>query len=309
MSTIKTKLMSCVCDPHHTFGWPTGKSLDEPTLAIFEKANIKPRFPHPRACIGTFDGLPCLNHLVRYKPSVIPMEVAAGRIAAGITGLDQVIEAGVMKRVKIVARLQFSRASNGGTRAVLVCCRHPRLSLDTLRAHPEPVISEYPRQTRRFLRKHGINAPVVACPGGVEAFVVRRIYNYAVVLVETGTSLKVNDLVEIATVFESETVLIANPKLCKVPYVGESVELLGKLLLGVIKARDERYLTMNVPEKKLEKVLNALPSLSSPTVQTLANGDYAVSSVVPLKELASLKALLIKLGATGIVELDAHSII
>lgn len=291
-----------------TFGWPPGKSIEEPTLAIFEKANIRPHFAHPRSCVGTFKDLPGIDTCLRIKPSVLAVMVARGEIGSGITGLDLVIEQGLSRKVKIIATLAYSRASNGGTRAVLVGRRGTAASLDELRRTKKPVVSEYPKQTRRFLQKSGISAPVHPCPGGAETLVVAGLYDYCVVLVETGTSLLVNDLVEITTIFESQTVLIANPAMYAKPQVRESVDHLARLLLGVIDARDKRYLTMNVPKERLNEVVVVLPSLESPTVQTLANGDFAVSSVVPLDGLAALKFGLMKAGASGIVELNALSI-
>jgi len=294
--------------PSRTLGWPTGKSIEDPTSGIFEKANIMPKFAHTRSCVGTFRALPGFERCLRLKPSVIGEQVAKGGILAGITGLDLLNEAGLLDSVVIVARLAYSKNTNGGTRAVIVG-RHGGPSLEDLRRNGGTLLSEYHASTRRYLCEQGIKADVVPSAWGAETLVASGQYDFCVVLVETGTSLKVNGLVEISTVFESETVLIANPVLYGDSAVKESVDFLARLLLGVIEARDKRYLVMNVSRENLETVVGILPAFDSPTVQALANGNCAVSSVVPLEGLASLKLRLLKGGASGIVELDAHSII
>ncbi|QQG37690.1 MAG: ATP phosphoribosyltransferase [Candidatus Kaiserbacteria bacterium] len=295
-------------NPKRTFGWPSGKNIEEPTTDIFGKANIRPKFSHPRSCIGTFKDLPGFDQCLRLKASEIPEHVQSGVILAAITGLDQVIESGLRKSLKIVANLAYSKASNGGTRGVIVGRRNGP-SLKDLRRGGKTILAEYPKAARRWCRKQGIKAKILKCAGGAESLVAAGVYDYCLVLVETGTSLKVNGLVELATVFRSETVLIANRAMYANPEAKEAVDFLAKLLLGAIEARDKRYLTMNVPSEKLDEIVRILPSIESPTMQSLANGDYAVSSVVPLEGLAALKLRLLKAGATGIVELDAHSII
>jgi ATP phosphoribosyltransferase len=119
----------------------------------------------------------------------------------------------------------------------------------------------------------------------------------------------VNGLKEVTTIFESQVVLVANPDAYEIEEVRQYASFLGQLLTGVIEAREKRYITMNVPAACVEAVKAALPALKSPTVQPLSEEGYvAVSSVVPTAGLAELKLKLLRLGASGIVELDAYSI-
>ena len=303
--TICTRL-----DPKRTLGWCTGKSIEEPTSDCFKKANIHPHYPHPRSCIGTFNDLPGFAHCIRIKASQMPQQVRAGNVVAGITGLDQVIDAGLLDSVSIIASLAYSKATNGGTRGVLFCRKEDAYSLDELRKmRGNRIISEYQEVMKKFVAMNNIEAEVVPCTGGAEAYVASGQYPLGAALAETGTSLRINDLVEVATIFESQTVLIANTAMYAELDVRESVDFLARLLAGVIEARDKRYLTMNVHKEKVDGIVTILPSSESPNLQRLANGNFAVSSVVPLKGLAALKLRLIKSGATDIVELDAHSII
>lgn len=297
-------------DPRVTFGWATGKSIEDPTADKFRAANIEPKFANTRSCIGVFRGLPGFEHCLRLKAQVVGEQVAGGAIAAGITGLDLLIEAGLRDRVHVVATLAYSKVTNGGTRGTLVG-RQGGPTLEDLRRNPGKyrIACEYYEAAKQWLAEQGIQAEVVHYPGGVESLVAAGLYDFCVVLVETGTSLRQNYLVELATIFESQTVLIANKALYADPEVKKYVDFLARLLLGAIEARDKRYLVMNVEAASLDKVLAILPSLSSPTVQPLSKGGYAVSSVVPLEGLAALKLRLLEAGATGIVELDAHSII
>ncbi len=298
-------------DSKETFASPGGKSMEDQTNNLYSSAGIKLHRPHPRSSIATVSGLPGFNTAIRLKPSLICEAVQKGVVAAGITGLDNVIEGGMLDKVKVVATLAYSKATNGGTRAVLFRQGDSPCTLDELRRKRGAcIVSEYPEAMRAFLAAENIEAEVVGCPGGAEALVASGLYDFGVALVETGTSLIADRLVAIATIFESQTVLIANAELYAREDVRRRVDFFAKLLLGVIEARDKRYLTMNAPLGRLEEIKRILPSLESPNVQALAEEGYrAISTVVPVEGINALKMRLLELGATGIVELSASSII
>lgn len=300
-----------IVDPRRTLASPAGKSMEEPTNNLYTSADIKLNRPHPRSSIAAIRGLPGFDAAIRLKPSLVCEAVEKGVVAAGITGLDNVIESGMLGRIKIVAHLAYSKATNGGTRAALFCRGNSLCTLDELRRRRGiRIVSEYPEATRAFLAEKNIEAEVIGCPGGAEALVVSGLYDFGVALVETGSSLKADDLIAIATIFESETVIIANVELYACEEIRRNVDFFAKLLLGVIEARDKRYLTMNAPLGRLDEIKRVLPALKSPTVQALADEGYcAISTVVPVEGINALKMQLLELGATGIVELNASSII
>lgn len=293
-------------------GLPSGKSLEEATLALLKEAHAIVKRHHPRECLAEIEGLPGFSRAVSVKPSQAPELVAEGTLIAAFTGDDNVLESGA--DVVVCTSFPFSRATNRGTRCVLFS-RSGQAVDDALvmlagKEETVRVVSEYPRATAAFFEARRIHAEVVPCNGSAEALVVVGRYDWGVALTETGTSLKVNGLAEVATIFESQTVLIANKAAYARPEVKADVDFLGKLIQGVLEARDKRYITMNAPLASVEGIKKVLPSLKSPTIQSLGDeGYYAISSVVPVKGLAELKRTLLELGATGIVELDHVSVI
>ncbi len=298
-------------DPQRTVAWPAGKSIEEPTSNLAAAAGIRLKLPHPRSSIGAISGLPGFDTAIRLKPSLVCEAVEKGVVVAGITGLDNVIEGGMQGKVNVVAMLAYSKTTNGGTRGVLFGRNDSPRTLDELRRQRGVrIVSEYPQTTKAFLAAENINAEVISCPGGAEALVASGLYDFGVALVETGSSLTADDLISVAQIFESQTVLIAHADLYACENVRRRVDFFAKLLLGVIEARDKRYLTMNAPLGRLDQIRRVLPALKSPTVQALAEEGYcAISTVVPVEGINDLKMQLLELGATGIVELNASSII
>ncbi|MFA0752173.1 MAG: hypothetical protein SLRJCFUN_002576 [Candidatus Fervidibacter sp.] len=90
----------------------------------------------------------------------------------------------------------------------------------------------------------------------------------------------------------------------------ESLQDLLMLLRGAAEARGRVLLILNVDEGHLQEVLSLLPALRSPTVSPLAEtGLYSVMSVVPRSEVNRLIPLLLRAGATDIVELPITKLI
>ncbi len=83
-----------------------------------------------------------------------------------------------------------------------------------------------------------------------------------------------------------------------------------RLLSGAIAAESSVGLMMNVTKGRLQKVLDLLPALASPTVSELADGRLlAVNTVVGKSEVRELLPELSEAGATGIVEFPLNKIV
>ena len=172
------------------------------------------------------------------------------------------------------------------------------------------IASEYPVETQAFLEKHGISIPVIPTRSA-EVMVFTRAYRYGVALVETGTTLDVNRLVEIegGTIFESSAVIVARTDVGRWDIAGdfgyvELFKFLPALLAGGCKALSSVYLLMNAPVGKIEEIRKVLPALKSPTIQPLADlGFCAIGAVVPAKDVNAIIWALREHEATGFVTL------
>jgi len=69
-------------------------------------------------------------------------------------------------------------------------------------------------------------------------------------------------------------------------------------------------LKMNVPQDKMEAIINVLPSLNAPTVASLYESDWlSVETVVDAKVVRDLIPTLISVGAEGIIEYPLNKVI
>jgi len=76
---------------------------------------------------------------------------------------------------------------------------------------------------------------------------------------------------------------------------------LGQKLVG---------LKMNVPEEKMNEVMDLLPSLNAPTVSPLYNSNwFAVEIIVGTDIVRDLIPKLLKKGAEGIIEYPLNKVV
>ncbi len=127
-------------------------------------------------------------------------------------------------------------------------------------------------------------------------------------IVSSGGTLISNGLKEVEVVMESEAVLIANPSLSK-----EDRELLDEIEFRIESdsiSRGMKYLLMNIPTENLEKAIEILPAMRSPTVLPLATpGWHSLHSVVESSLLWEKVRQLKAIGAEGILVLSVDKII
>ena len=85
---------------------------------------------------------------------------------------------------------------------------------------------------------------------------------------------------------------------------------LHTLLQGTLEARGKELVKLNVAEGDLDRVIEILPSLKSPTVSKLFGNDaYAVETVVAKSEINTLIPALKDAGASDIIELALAKIV
>jgi ATP phosphoribosyltransferase len=119
-------------------------------------------------------------------------------------------------------------------------------------------------------------------------------------ITSSGSTLKVNGLREIATIFDSSARLVASSELkeeCK------ALEDVAAALASVIQARSRRYLMANVPRDRLDDAKRVLPGLNGPTVVDILNGGtmVAVHAVVEAAAIYRKIADLRAIGGRGIL--------
>lgn len=186
--------------PPLLFALPKGRIAEE-SLALLEKAGLTgPLDTNSRKLV-----LPNADRSIGFvmaKPWDVPTYVEYGAADVGICGLDVLRESG--RRVHEPLRLPFGhcRLSVAG----------PKDRPDTpLRYASQPrIATKYPRLAQEFFRNRGVNAEVIGLSGSVELGPVLGLADLIVDIVETGSTLRANGLVEIRTILDVQAVLIIN---------------------------------------------------------------------------------------------------
>lgn len=140
------------------------------------------------------------------KDGDVPIYVEQGAADIGIAGRDVLRETGANVLVPLAlgglipaSRCRLALISPNGTRE-----RNWRL------AHDLTIATKYPSITREYVDRHGLGAQVIGLSGNVELAPACGMADLIVDVVQTGTTLRENDLSEIDTILECEACLIVN---------------------------------------------------------------------------------------------------
>ena len=129
-------------------------------------------------------------------------------------------------------------------------------------------------------------------------------------ITETGSALRAAGLRIIETILVSFTELIANPVAYEDAVKRHAMAQLRTLLEGALEARGRVLVKLNVGEGDLDKVIEILPAMKSPTVSKLfRESAYAVEAVVRKSDINTLIPALKDHGATDIIELPITKIV
>lgn len=134
--------------------------------------------------------------------------------------------------------------------------------------------------------------------GSVEAACGLGLADAVVDLVETGTTMRAAGLEIISEIMTSEAVLISNPQATA---DADKIALLVRRIDGYITSTRYVMISYNVNAEFLDAACIVTPGKCSPTIQTLLNGDKAVSCLISKKEAAKKMDDLHDIGATDIL--------
>ena len=232
--------------------------------------------------------------------------VEDGVVDFGICGHDWVVENG--SDVHEVCELEYSRATSNPARWVLaVPDESPAKTPDDLAGGV--IATELVGAVRRYFQDKNIAVKKVEFSWGATE-VKARLIDGIVDITETGSSIRANNLRILDTILTSTTRLIANRDVWADPAKRERIEDLALLLRGAIAARGQVGLKLNVPRQKLNDVLSLIPSAHSPTVNDLADTDWAAIEVLlDRRTERELVPRLSRAGATAIFSYPVNKII
>jgi len=285
-------------------GLPKG-SLQEATFKMFRKAGFNVALSSERSYFPSIDDPEIEPVLLRAQE--MSRYVQDGALDCGITGNDWILEN--KSDVVRITDLVYAKQSLNKVRWVLAVPQGSGLKSAKGLAGKR-IATELVNVTRDFFKKNKVKVEVEFSWGATEVKVNAGLVDAIVELTETGSSLKANKLVEIATVCESTTQFVANRNAYKDSWKRAKMEQLELLLKGAIGAEDKVGLKMNVRKGDLKKVIACLPALKRPTISNLSEeGWYALETIIDEKIVRVLIPELKKRGAQGIIEYPLNKVI
>jgi len=230
----------------------------------------------------------------------IPQYVEQQVVDIGIIGENMVFEKN--KDVSIIEKLGFAR------------CRLS-LAIPKEENYPGPkyfnnkkVATSYPRLLSEYFTNNGIKAEIEEISGSVEIAPGIGLADAVCDIVSSGSTLLTNGLREVASILDSQAVIIGNRKLS-----GEKKIILEKLLFrirAVKSAGENKYILLNAPESAIPEICKILPGMKSPTILPLVEkGWCSLHSVVREDEFWERINQLKSAGAEGILVIPIEKMI
>lgn len=291
-------------DKRLKLGLPKG-SLQESTFKMFNKAGFRLSLPSERSYFPSTDDAEIETVLLRAQE--MSRYVEDGALDCGITGNDWILENG--SDVAKVTDLVYAKQSLNKVRWVLAVPEKSGIT-SVRQLAGRRVATELVNVTRKYFAKAKVKVEIEFSWGATEVKVRAGLVDAIVELTETGSSLRANKLVEIATIVESTTQFIANKASYRNRWKKAKMEQIALLLRGAISAEEKVGLKMNVRQPDLKRVIALLPALKEPTVSGLSRGGwYAVETVIDERVVRVLIPKLKDAGAQGIIEYPLNKVI
>ncbi len=133
----------------------------------------------------------------------IPEFVEKGIVNFGIVGQNAVNEK--TYQVKVLKKLGFAQCS------LQIAVLKDSLINSIKDLNGERIATSFPNLLKDFLRENKVKAAILEVTGSVEVTPAMGLTDAICDLVQTGKTLKENNLISLATVMESQAALISNP--------------------------------------------------------------------------------------------------
>jgi ATP phosphoribosyltransferase len=228
------------------------------------------------------------------RASDIVRFVHKGAVDVGITGRDLVMESG--GDFVTLYDMNF-----GYCHLAIAVPEESRISCAEDIPDGSVVATSFPNLTQQYFARLGKKVEIARISGAAEVTPHLGVADLIVDLVSSGSTLKMNHLREIATIMESQAVVIAN----RTSYEKnkEAIDELVAAMRSVADAEGKKYLMADVPTASLDEVRRFFPGIAGPTVMSIMGREdvVAVHVVIDKERVYDAISRLKKLGATGIL--------
>ena len=222
----------------------------------------------------------------------IPQYLRDGVVDLAILGENLLEEKG--KDLKVVEQLGFSKC-----RVSIAVPKGSKFDgIEDLEG--KRIATSYPNTVQNFLQQKNINAELHIINGSVEIAPNIGLSDAICDIVSSGSTLFKNNLKEVVEIARSQAVLVKGTKLTAEQ--NEWIEKLRFRVQSVLRAKQSKYILLNVPNEKIDAISSILPVLKSPTVLPLAQeGWSSIHSVINAGDFWNVIDELKALGAEGIL--------
>lgn len=216
----------------------------------------------------------------------IPLMVERRAADIGITGQDTVAERD--SAVEQVLELGFSK------------CKVVLAAPESVE-NPKSIATALPRITSAFCLREGLTADIITMQGALESAPGLGIAEAIVDQMESGTTLRENNLHVISVIMETQAVLIANGVA-----LDERRAEIDEIVLvtnGLMAANERVTIKVNAATLEIrDLLLGIIPAMKSPDLTPLADeGAVSLFAAVPRKGLEGLIVRVRKAGGTDII--------
>ena len=198
------------------------------------------------------------------------------------------------KQVDIICKLGFSKCR------VSLAIPKEKQSNGISFFEGKKIATSYPNTVNKYLRLKNVKAKIHKISGSVEIAPNIGLADGICDIVSSGSTLFKNGLKETEVILRSEAVLASAKNLST-----DKRRILDKLVFrieSVLRAKNSKYILMNVPNEKIDIVSEILPVLKSPTVLPLAKeGWSSLHSVIDEDQFWEVIDELKVAGAEGIL--------
>jgi ATP phosphoribosyltransferase len=272
------------------FAIPTKGRLKDPAIELLKKSGYSFRTTG-RNLYAT-----CLNEDIIFifvRADDIPVLVDSGVIDIGITGSDLIIERSAS--VEEILKLNFGKCR------LCVAVRDTVQDKNLSYLNGKTIATSFPATTTDYFKNNNVNVKCIEMNGSVEIMIALNLADAIVDLVETGDSLRDNNLKIFSDIGSYQAVLVSNKKLKDDPRIAR----IKRRIDGILVASQYSMLEYNIKTESLKKAESIAPGFESPTVSALdEKGWAAVKVMVKKSEIVQVMDRLAEIGATAILETE-----
>ena len=201
----------------------------------------------------------------------LPKYIKDGVIDLAIIGQNIIEEKG--EEIDVIENLGFSKC-----RVSIAVPKTTKIN-SIQKLNGLKIATSYPKTLEKFLKKNNINSDIHIINGSVEIAPNIGLSDAICDIVSSGSTLFKNNLIEVFKILDSEAVLVQSSNM-----TSKKLDIVDKLMFrirSVLRAKKSKYILLNIPNNKIEKISKILPVLKSPTVLPLGiKGWSSMHSVI-----------------------------